>query len=611
MTYKEALEYLENYTWSKSRLGLGRTRELVGKFGDPQKKLRFIHVAGSNGKGSTCAMLASVMQAAGYRTGLYTSPYIQDFCERIQINGENIPGARLAEITEKLRDAAETMEDHPSWFEMVTAVAFQYYMEENCDIVVLEVGMGGELDSTNVIDSPEVAVLTNIGLEHTEYLGDTIEAIADTKSRIIKPGCSVVSYDNLPEVKEVISGVAKENGVQPVFADPDGIKLVSRDLDGQVFTWEGEEYSLPLHGEHQLRNVSVVMEVIRAMRERGWDIPLAAVKEGLAKVSWPARFEIMAREPLFILDGGHNPQCAEALTECLQDLLPGQKMEFVLGILADKDYSRMIDILGPYAARFRCIAPENERALEEGALTESIRARGFEALAYQDLDTALRDALQSAADEGLPVVCFGSLYLAGEIRTAFMRVYKKWLRGRKTGAREALSEADRAAFSSEICRRIRELPEYAKADTVMLYKWVKGEVRLDELEAAAAADGKRLVYPLCVSRTEMTAVEPGTGADAWKDSGFGGIMEPDPAAGKITDPEEIGLVVCPCTSFDEACRRLGMGGGYYDRFLPLCVNAARVAAAYETQKSVLVPVDENDVTVDAVATEKKIYSIRQ
>ena len=187
MTYEEALAYLENYTWSKPRLGLGRTRELTAKLGDPQKKLRCVHVAGSNGKGSTCAMTASILQAAGYKTGLYTSPYIQTFCERIQINGENIPEHRLAEVTEKLRDAAETMEDHPSWFEMVTAVAFQYYLEENCDIVVLEVGMGGEFDSTNVIDAPEVAVLTNIGLEHTEYLGDTIEAIARTYSGIIKP----------------------------------------------------------------------------------------------------------------------------------------------------------------------------------------------------------------------------------------------------------------------------------------------------------------------------------------------------------------------------------------------------------------------------------------
>ena len=422
MTYEEALAYLENYTWSKTRLGLGRTRELTAKLGDPQKKLRFVHVAGSNGKGSTCAMTASILQAAGYKTGLYTSPYIQTFCERIQINGENIPEHRLAEVTEKLRDAAETMEDHPSWFEMVTAVAFQYYLEENCDIVVLEVGMGGEFDSTNVIDAPEVAVLTNIGLEHTEYLGDTIEEIAHTKSGIIKPGCRVVSYDNVPEVKAIISEVAKENGAPLVFADPSEIKLISRDLDGQVFEWEGKTYRLPLHGEHQLKNAAVVMEIVRELREQDWDISDEAVRRGLAEVKWPARFQILSRDPLFILDGGHNPQCAEAMTESLDALLPGQKVDFLLGILADKDYTQMIDILGPYAASFHCIAPENERALGVEALADTIRARGFETYAYNDLGEAIRAVCDSAAANSRPAVCFGSLYLAGEVLNYYDKI---------------------------------------------------------------------------------------------------------------------------------------------------------------------------------------------
>ncbi len=422
MTYEEALAYLENYTWSKTRLGLGRTRELTAKLGDPQKKLRFVHVAGSNGKGSTCAMTASILQAAGYKTGLYTSPYIQTFCERIQIDGENIPEHRLAEVTEKLRDAAETMEDHPSWFEMVTAVAFQYYLEENCDIVVLEVGMGGEFDSTNVIDAPEVAVLTNIGLEHTEYLGNTIEEIAHTKSGIIKPGCRVVSYDNVPEVKAIISEVAKENDAPLVFADPSEIKLISRDLDGQVFEWEGKTYRLPLHGEHQLKNASVVMEIVRELREQGWDIPDEEVRKGLAEVKWPARFQILSRDPLFILDGGHNPQCAEAMTESLDALLPGQKVDFLLGILADKDYTQMIDILGPYAASFHCIAPENERALGVEALADTIRARGFETYAYSDLGEAIGAVCGSAAANNRPAVCFGSLYLAGEVLNYYDKI---------------------------------------------------------------------------------------------------------------------------------------------------------------------------------------------
>lgn len=606
MNYEEALAYLENYTWSKTRLGLGRTRELVAKLGDPQKQLRFVHVGGSNGKGSTCAMVASVLQAAGYRTGLYTSPYIQDFCERIQINGENIPRERLAEITVELKDAAESMEDHPSWFEMVTALAFKYYLEENCDIVVLEVGMGGELDSTNVIDKPEVAVLTNIGLEHTEYLGDTIEAIAETKSRIIKPGCRVVSYDNQPEVKDIISRIAAENDAPVVFADPAEVRLISRDLDGQVFEWESETYCLPLHGDHQLKNASVVMEILRALREQGWDIPLEAVKKGLAEVKWPARFQILAREPLFILDGGHNPQCAEAMTESLRALLPGQKVDFLLGILADKDYSQMIDILAPYAASFHCIAPENERALGVSELTDAIRARGFEAHAHDDLAKAMDAVMNSAADNGRPAVCFGSLYLAGEVLNEFTGVYKKWLRRRKVKARESLSEETRAAESEEISLRIAELPEFAKARTIMIYNWTRGEVRLDSLRDTASAMGKRLVYPKCVTKTEMIAVEPGEGEEAWTSGAFG-IREPDPEQGRIIEPEDIDLVVAPCTSFDEECRRLGMGAGYYDRYLEKCRNAVVIAAAFEDQRTVEVPAEEYDVPVEAVITEKAVY----
>ena len=210
MTPQEAISYIENYTWSTTRLGLGRTRALLHAIGDPQKQLKFIHVAGSNGKGSTCAMLDAILRAAGYRTGLYTSPYIQDFCERMQVNGRNISGDDLARITEQVRIHADAMEDHPSQFELVTAIAMQYFLEERCDIVVLEVGMGGALDSTNVIDCPEVAVITNIGLEHTEYLGNTLSLIAEAKGGIIKPGCTAVLYDSEAETMETLLRICRE-----------------------------------------------------------------------------------------------------------------------------------------------------------------------------------------------------------------------------------------------------------------------------------------------------------------------------------------------------------------------------------------------------------------
>ena len=207
MTPQEAIAYIETGIWSTMRLGLDRTYELLDLLGNPQKKLKFIHVAGSNGKGSTCAMLDEILHRAGYRTGLYTSPYILSFCERMRVNGEDIPGERLAEVTEKVRALAESMEDHPSQFEMVTAIALEYFYQSGCDIVVLEVGLGGETDSTNAIDAPEVAVITNIGLEHTEYLGDTLEKIAAVKGGIIKTGCHAVCYDGAPEVSATIAKV--------------------------------------------------------------------------------------------------------------------------------------------------------------------------------------------------------------------------------------------------------------------------------------------------------------------------------------------------------------------------------------------------------------------
>ncbi len=418
MNYEEARAYLENYTWSKSRNGLIRMKELMNRLGDPQQGLRFVHVAGSNGKGSTCAMIASVLKAAGYRTGLYISPHIEDFRERIQINGENIPEDRLTEITERLRDAAESMDSHPSWFEMVTAAAFCYYLEEKCDIVVLETGMGGEFDCTNIIEAPEVAVLTNIGLDHREYLGDTLEEIAGTKSGIIKPGCIAVSYDSQPEVMAVIERKAQECGVPLVFADPEEVRLTGRGLDGQEFEWKGGTYCLQLHGEHQLRNAAVVMETVQALRIKGWDIPSEAVRQGLADARWPARFEILRRKPLFILDGGHNKQCAEAAAESLQEYLPHNKVTLLIGIQEYKDYMGVLNILLPLTEKCCCVTPPGGKGLPAGELAEIIRKKGVSADSFMSVS----EAVQYCLDSDDPVLVFGSLYTAGEIRTLFRKL---------------------------------------------------------------------------------------------------------------------------------------------------------------------------------------------
>ncbi len=423
MTAQEAIDYIEQYTWSTTRLGLDRTRELLKKLGDPQKKLKFIHVAGSNGKGSTCAMLSAIARAAGYRTGLYTSPYIQDFCERMQVDGQNVPGEVLAEITERVKAIADAMADHPSQFELVTAIALEYFYEAKCDIVVLEVGMGGALDSTNAIDAPEVAVITNIGLEHTEYLGDTLEAIAATKAGIIKPGCHAVCYDGAPEVTEVVKAVCAEKKVPLRCVDFARMEPVAETLDGQTFRWDGKEKRVALLGPHQLHNTATVLETVEALRERGWAIPDAAVDAGLANVKWPARLEVLRPKPLFLLDGGHNPQCAEALAAAVEKLLPGQKVVFLLGVLADKDYPQILDIVAPYAKKFICLTPFSDRALPARKLAEFLKARGLEASACgSDVARGIRAAEKAAGRRGA-VVAFGSLYLAGHVRGVFQEMY--------------------------------------------------------------------------------------------------------------------------------------------------------------------------------------------
>lgn len=666
MTPQEAISYIENYSWSTTRLGLDRTRALLHALDNPQKKLKFIHVAGSNGKGSTCAMLASILKSAGYKTGLYISPYIQVFNERIQINGQYIPDERLAEITERVKEIADGMEDHPSHFELVTAIAMQYYFEEECDIVVLEVGMGGELDSTNAIDAPEVAVFTNIGLEHTEYLGDTLEKIAKTKAGIIKPGTSVVCYDSAPDVLKVIKQVCTEKKVPFRAADMSSIVPLSASLDGQTFRYlrksfssnmgivtvgrglvkdANEEFVLPLLGNHQLHNAAVVLKTVEVLKEKGWNIDDESVHTGIAKVEWPARFEVLSKDPIFILDGGHNPQCAEALTAGLKEYLPGEKIIFILGVLADKDYESIVNMMIPFAKEFVCVTPNSTRALQAEDLAEFIRSKGVDAVASESISKGIALAIEkSDQNNDAPVVAFGSLYLAGDVRTDFAPIYKKYIRRECIAAREALTDDELEDKSEDIVKRILNMPEYRDAKIVMLYKWTHAEVRLDELEEENADDDhpKAFAYPLCEgeemkailpdaeygaplkSQTEMMeeeeklrAHEESLSADddddededdlpeGWRIGSFG-IMEP--VKGFVARPEEIDLVICPCTGFDEKLNRLGMGGGYYDRFLPLCKNAKKIAVAFEAQKIERVRTNEFDVLMDAIVTEDGIYN---
>ena len=418
MNAQQAIEYIHSFFWKGSIPGLSRTQELLRRMGNPEKKLKFIHIAGTNGKGSTAAMTASILRKAGYRVGLYTSPYIYRFNERIQVNGEQIADEDVAAVTEYVKQFAEAMEEKPTEFELVTAIGFEYFARQNCDIVVLEVGMGGALDSTNVIDTPEVAVITNIGLDHTDYLGDTVEKIAETKAGIFKENGHAVVYRGTPGVEEVFERVCAERNVALKKADFDSLGLLSHSLEGQVFDCGSrKELFLPLLGDHQLHNASVVLSIADTLIEKGWNITEQNIRDGIRDVSWPGRFDIVGRNPLFIIDGGHNPQCIDALVTNIRDYLANRKIIALTGVLADKDYGEMYRPMMPYIQEFVCITPPNPRKLEASELAEHLRRVGATATPCENIPQGVEKAIEKAGKDGV-VLCFGSLYTIGDIRNA-------------------------------------------------------------------------------------------------------------------------------------------------------------------------------------------------
>ena len=419
MNIEEALGYIHRVSWKDTKPGLERIRALLERLGNPQDALKFVHIAGTNGKGSTAAMLASVLTRAGYRTGLYTSPYILRFNERIQVDGRQISDDGICALTERIRPLADAMEDHPSEFEIVTAMGFEYFRREKCDIVVCEVGMGGDWDATNVIQSTECAVIANIGLDHTQVLGGTVEEIARTKAGIVKPGRPCVLYHQQPSVEAVFEEICTQKCAPLCKVDFSLLHLIDADLNGQRFDWRDlKDLRLPLLGAHQLHNACTALTALQVLRGRNWDIGDDAIRAGLAEVSWPGRFELLCKKPLFIADGGHNPQCLEALEAALKAYLPGRKIVFLNGCMADKDYGRMFRRLLPYAREFITVTPDNPRALPAEALRAYISdALGAKAAACATVAEGVRTAIERAGEDGVVCAC-GSLYMLGEVEEA-------------------------------------------------------------------------------------------------------------------------------------------------------------------------------------------------
>lgn len=448
----DPVAYINKPRWQQMSLGLSRIEELLEKLGRPQDGLRFVHVAGTNGKGSVCAYLASALQESGYRTGLFTSPYIERFEERIRVNGTNIPADALLEATLEARDIAESMTEHPTEFELMCAVALLHFSRTRCDIVVMEVGLGGRFDATNIIERPEVSVICRLGLDHTGILGNTMTEIATEKAGIIKPGCPTVSWPQEPEGNAVLEQICQERNSRFLTCDFDALRLEPLRLNPNAsaqpmrrFVYRGHHYQTRLLGSYQPSNAALAIDALRALRDQGWQVPDTAIEAGIAACTWPGRFELCATRPLFIVDGGHNPQGAQVMAETLQELLPDAKPVFLIGILADKDYPAMLHEVVPLGKAFVCVTPQNPRALPAAELAKAIEEEILRETAEQPAassDTLPREAAEQVsiqsdtlirtakdfpsavalarklAGESGVVCAFGSLYSIADVKAA-------------------------------------------------------------------------------------------------------------------------------------------------------------------------------------------------
>lgn len=411
MTYEEAIKYIHGVSNFFCKPGLDRIRELCLGLGNPQKSLKFIHVTGTNGKGSVCSMLNSVLCAEGYKVGLYTSPYVREFNERMRVNGKNIPNETLARITDKVRGVAEKMTDRPTEFELITAIAFEFFKEEKCDIVILEVGMGGRLDATNIIDTPLISIITGIAIDHTAFLGDTVEKIATEKAGIIKKDSAVLYGGDDSRAEAVIAEESAIMQSRLYKTDYSQLKINSMSLEGTCLDYRARSrVSLSLLGSYQPRNAAIVLDAVDIIKERGLSVSEESVRYGLANAKWPARFEIICRDPLVIFDGAHNPQGIDAAVESIKEYFGEEKVVIVSGVLRDKDYRHISKSLCSVASSVFTITPDNPRALSAESYAEVIRENGVRATACNSIEIALTLAKEEAKKSEKTVCCLGSLY---------------------------------------------------------------------------------------------------------------------------------------------------------------------------------------------------------
>lgn len=423
MNYKEARVYLDEVSKYGSVLGLESMRELLRRLGDPQNELKFIHISGTNGKGSVLAYLSTILSGAGYRTGRYISPTLFSYRERIQVDGEYIEKESLACHVTAIAAAAEDMQKaglpSPTVFEIETALAFLYFKEKRCDIVTLEVGCGGLLDATNVITTTLMEVIASISMDHTDLLGDTLAKIAAQKAGIIKPDTMVVSAQQKSEAAQVIEDTCKEQHCTLQMVDESKISNVHYGAEGQTFSYKTwENVAISLAGSYQIKNAALALEGVEALRKLGYALSDQQVREGLLHTAWRGRFTTLRRDPTVIIDGAHNPAAALELKESLERYFPGKMLYFVMGMFKDKDYAQVIDLTAPLARHIITVeTPGNPRAMPARELAEAVGKVNPSVEWADSVAHGVEKALAMAGKEDA-VIAFGSLSFLGEAADA-------------------------------------------------------------------------------------------------------------------------------------------------------------------------------------------------
>lgn len=400
-------------------MGLDRIEKLLFRLENPQEGLKIIHVAGTNGKGSTSAMLSSILIMAGYKTGFFSSPYIEKVNEEFKINNKNISDEKLESIIMKIKSKLEEMQIKVTEFELRTAIALEYFKQEKCDFVILEAGIGGENDATNVIKSPLISVITKIGIDHTSVLGDTIEEITKAKAGIIKKDSHCVVMRQLKKITDIFKQISAEKNSTFIISQPENAKLNYINLDATCFDYkEMSKLKTPLIGPHQVNNVALVIKITEVLNILGYKITETEIRTGLQATKWSGRFEILAREPEFIIDAAHNIDGIHALTSTLQKVVPNLKYTFILGMMSDKNYVAMVRKLIPFASRFFTVTPcDMPRALPAVDLANEIipHFKG-EVTACESIKEAITLAREVSKT---PICCVGSIYMLNEVKSNF------------------------------------------------------------------------------------------------------------------------------------------------------------------------------------------------